>query len=207
MLVIPDGIRTFVFNGYEDSYEDIMKRVLYNIVLEGQYVFVEPDERGKRSGGATHELKDVLIIISRPKKPTVEEFNMLVKNVGKRFMNLDRDFLYEKYNVDKVVDKLKNKPHTRSAVIFPNIKIDENYIHCVIAGQFLVRNDNLSLRVWMRSNDAYNALIGNIMEFTYIMHEVADELSLIIDKYIHYATSLHIYEIDMKDAIREVSSQ
>lgn len=185
------------------NYKEILKNVLYRVYLEGEPVNIEPDAKGKYSGGYTIELRDVVIIVHEPKKPTPEEFSELVPGIGRKFMKLDRDFIFNKYTIEDAIKKLKSKPHTRSAVFFSKANTTD-YIHCVIAGQFLVRGD-LSLRVWMRSNDAFNGFIGNMMEFTYIQHEIAEELNLNVDKYIHYASSLHIYEADIDKVVEVIS--
>ena len=186
----------------KDSYKEILRSVL-RVCLSGETVYIEPDTKGKHSGGYTLELRDVVIVVHKPKKPTPEEFNQLVPEVGKRFMRLDKNFIFSKYTIENAVKKLKTKLHTRSAVFFSKVNTDD-YIHCVVAGQFLIR-DGLSLRVWMRSNDAFNGFIGNVMEFTYIQHEIAEELGLSVDKYIHYATSLHIYQVDLEKAMKVIS--
>jgi len=190
---------TLRFDGKKATYENIKDMVISYIQECGEKVFITPDnDHGKRSGGDTLEVSDMVVVIRNPKKPTKKEFKKLVGSVGSKFIKLDKIYIYNKYNIPKVIEVLKNKLETRRAVftMFTTDQIN-NYVHCVIGGQFLVRDGKISLRVFMRSNDAYNAFIGNVMEFTYALHCIAEELGLEVDKYIHYATSMHIYEIDL----------
>jgi len=194
-----------VLTFYKTPYEGIAKIVIKHVFVNGHDVYVSPDGHGKRSGGMTREVKGERIIIYYPPKPTYEEFEKLVPEVGKKFLTIKPDKVLEKYKVKRTIEFLKKKPETRRAVFtLHNSEIDyESYLPCFTAGQFLVRNGMLELYVWMRSNDAYNAFIGNVMEFVTLMHIVAEELGVEPAKYEHFATSLHIYDIDF-DKVRRM---
>lgn len=70
---------------------------------------------------------------------------------------------------------------------------------CTMFIQFLIRNDELHLMGFMRSNDIVYGTPYNILYFVKLMHRMIDELKdvypdLVIGNYIHHVTSIHYYK-------------
>lgn len=105
--------------------------------------------------------------------------------------------------VGYVVDKLKDDPHSRQAVMSfwrPRPR-DSKDIPCTLDLQFMMRGDpddagkkQLDLLVNMRSNDVWLGAPYDIFTFTMIQQQLADLLNANIGAYYHHVGSLHIYE-------------
>lgn len=112
--------------------------------------------------------------------------------------------LHKKYGIDQlkeVIDLLKSDPNSRRAVL--NIsdpalnKKTTKDMQCTIAIQFLIRQKQLDMTVYMRSNDIIFGLPYDYIYFTSLGLYVAEKLNLKLGTYTHYATSLHIYKKDI----------
>ncbi|MDV6263889.1 thymidylate synthase [Rhodococcoides yunnanense] len=107
--------------------------------------------------------------------------------------------------IRNIIELLKEKPHTRRAVvqIFDKSDISKGKrfkdIPCTTTMQFLLRDGCLSLIVTMRSNDAYLGLPHDIFVFTMIQEIVARSLNCELGRYIHNVGSLHLYEERLDD--------
>lgn len=189
------------------SYKDIWLAVLKEVMTNGTDVYM-PDEpgKGKRSGGHTKEVQDLVIEITNPYLPDDAEIHELVTSVGAKFIDnmlinpntpqFDRIIANGQYY--NLIKRLSQNKFSRRAVftVFLPEDILTEYGVCAIAGQFLYRHDRLSLRVFMRSNDAYNAFPLNTIGFIKLLHKTANNINAEVGTYIHYATSMHIYEHD-----------
>lgn len=109
--------------------------------------------------------------------------------------------------IEKIVELLADKSHTRQAVVQIYSKEDlfnstvaglKDDIPCTCTFQFFVRDRKVELLVYMRSNDAYKGLPHDIFSFTMIQEIVAKKLSLELGSYTHIIGSLHIYEDDIE---------
>tara|TARA_Y100000310_G_scaffold321343_1_gene378837 strand:+ start:1018 stop:1869 length:852 start_codon:yes stop_codon:yes gene_type:complete len=103
-------------------------------------------------------------------------------------------------NIDqiaKVIEKLKQAPHTRRAQAvtwkaWEDIGISDPA--CLQRMWFRVSEDNkLNMNIHIRSNDAYKAGFMNMYAFTELQKTVAEELGVEPGEYIHMADSFHIY--------------
>lgn len=177
--------------------------VLRYVYMNGIEVEVYDPNRGKRSGGITKEISDLVVVIDRPPKYSINDIDLT--SVAKKFVNnmliLPGSIQYERI-VEKqlplVLGRIRENIHTRNATFvihFPD-DLKEKYKTCSIGGQFLVRNNKISLRIFMRSCDIVNGFPANVVGYVGLLHHVAEEFSLEVDKYIQYMTSAHIYEID-----------
>jgi thymidylate synthase len=96
---------------------------------------------------------------------------------------------------------LKNDPYSRQAVI--HIKDASNKptkdTPCTVALQFQIRDDDLYLTTYMRSNDIWLGFPFDIFAFTALQVKMAMELDRNIGNYTHIAGSLHLYEKDVKN--------
>ncbi|VXD18951.1 thymidylate synthase [Marinoscillum sp. 108] len=108
------------------------------------------------------------------------------------------------------IDRLKQKPNTRKAVIqlFDAEDLLGNHkdIPCTCTLQFLVRRNRLHLFTNMRSNDAVKGLAHDIFCFTFLQELIACELNIELGTYYHSVTSLHMYE-EQKDQAKVYLSE
>lgn len=115
-----------------------------------------------------------------------------------------------KSQLEWCVDKLREDPETRQAVINynqPRHKYQGNKdFVCTLNQLFRKENDRLNSRVFMRSNDLIFGLSYDLPWFTYIQERVADSVGLEVGKYFHYAASLHVYEKHFK-MLEEIANE
>lgn len=102
-----------------------------------------------------------------------------------------------------VVDRLRNDPHTRRAVLTMWDPLHDLFTEgahdypCTIALQFLIRDDRLQLHTHMRSNDVWRGFAYDVFVFTQLQLAVASCLNLTPGSYFHHVTSLHMYATDV----------
>jgi len=102
-----------------------------------------------------------------------------------------------------IYNELKRNPDSRRAVIDVrdwkvDTRPDNTSPACLQHIQFFIRNNNLHIKVLMRSNDAPKATFMNMFAFIMLQKKVADELSIGMGMYTHRANSFHCYERDFK---------
>lgn len=101
-------------------------------------------------------------------------------------------------SLDYVIDKLKNEPNTRQAVMSIWENESDAYSSsppCLNNLQFRVNDGRLDLSVLFRSNDCYSALVSNLFGMKYLQQYVADEIDAEIGLIgYHVSSSLHVYE-------------
>jgi len=110
--------------------------------------------------------------------------------------------------IQNVIQTLKNKPHSRRAVIqlFRGEDLAADLVQrredlpCTCTMQFLVRGVELHMMVMMRSNDAFMGLPHDVFAFTMLQELVARSLGLEVGQYKHAVGSLHLYASDVKAA-------
>lgn len=112
---------------------------------------------------------------------------------GSRLFNM-----HDKYDqIDCIIKLLREKPHTRRAVIqlFDASDTFGKYkeIPCTCTLQFAIRNEKLNMFTSMRSNDAFIGLPHDIFCFTLLQEIIARTLGFEIGKYSHAVGSLHLY--------------
>ena len=99
--------------------------------------------------------------------------------------------------LDQVIDKLKNKPDTRHAVvsIYDGKEIDR-YTYdtpCTYAVQFTIIDNKLNMSVYMRSNDLWYGFCNDQYCFSMLHKIIAERLSMDMGWYYHHAHNMHIY--------------
>jgi thymidylate synthase len=147
----------------------------------------------------SNDLEYIMYYIHRYKKYS-DDGKIVYGGYGPRLFNM-----HGKYNqIDKVIQLLKNKPTTRQAVIqlfdAEDLAKPHNDIPCTCTLQFILRNGRLNMFTSMRSNDAYLGLPHDIFCFTMLQEIIARTLDVEIGIYKHAICSLHLYEINVKDA-------
>lgn len=104
-----------------------------------------------------------------------------------------------------VEERLKRNPDSRRAVIqlFDGCDIAEkhNDVPCTCTLQFMVRQNQLHLVTYMRSNDAFWGLPHDVFCFTMLQEIMARKLSIEIGTYKHMVGSLHLY-VDLMEKAR-----
>lgn len=112
--------------------------------------------------------------------------------------------LFKKYGFDQlqqIINLLIEDETSRRAVLNisdPTIdRINTNDMQCTIAIQFLIRKGGLEETVYMRSNDVYFGLPYDYIFFMSIGKYISSRLDIPLTKYVHHATSMHMYLKDI----------
>ena len=96
------------------------------------------------------------------------------------------------------IDTLCDKPDSRQAVVplLDAIDLAGGYAHtpCTVILQFMLRDSQVDMVVYMRSNDAYLGLPHDIFAFTMVQELVARTVSAELGTYVHMVGSLHLYD-------------
>ena len=133
--------------------------------------------------------------------------------VGPQFKNYTEDngIFHGAYGLrtdgqyDHVVDKLKEDPDTRQAVVtiwnpeFDNLPGKRDY-PCTVLHQFRIRRNKLNMSVYMRSNDVWLGAAYDFFQFTRVQLALCSILGVEPGAYSHHVGSLHIYETNIDAA-------
>ena len=100
--------------------------------------------------------------------------------------------------LDYVINELKRDPESRRAAIsIYDGKEHADYAKdtpCTYAIGFQIVNNKLEMSVLMRSNDLWFGFCNDQYCFSELMKIVADELSIGLGSYYHFAQNFHIYK-------------
>lgn len=121
------------------------------------------------------------------------------------------DFIVDQFNV--MVERLKNSNGSNRAVanIYSAVKdCDMEDIPCLQILQATIRNNELIIHCFFRSNDCYGAWPSNMLFLNYLGLKLVDQLKkeypLLTFKGISYnSSSLHIYEHDLEAARKVIN--
>lgn len=118
-------------------------------------------------------------------------------------MNRDHGFHIIDDSIDQFqncYDYLNDDPETRHAVMsfwnphFDHVDVDTIDRPCNITFHFLIRNGNLDLTIFNRSNDVHWGLFNaNVVQFSVMLESMAMLLGVPVGKQIHMIDSLHFY--------------
>jgi thymidylate synthase len=104
-----------------------------------------------------------------------------------------------------VVDKFKEDPDTRQAVININLPSHKHSFTkdfpCTISLQMLIRDGKLHWITSIRSNDVFYGVRNDIFCFTSMQRRMAADVGCSLGDYIHFAGSMHLYEKHYDKAI------
>jgi thymidylate synthase len=78
-------------------------------------------------------------------------------------------------------------------------------VSCLVALHLLVRKGRLHMVCYMRANEVYRGLLGDVFAFTMIQELAAIQLGLELGTYIHHIGSAHINEPDVPQARRVIA--
>lgn len=114
--------------------------------------------------------------------------------------------------VDTIINRLKEHDGSNRAVA--NLYMcafdkDEQHIPCLQLVQVLIRDNQLSLYIYFRSNDLYGAFVSNMFFLQYLGMKITNALkedypSLKFNGIFYNSTSLHIYKGDYEQALKVV---
>ena len=101
------------------------------------------------------------------------------------------------YQLDIVVNKLKDNPETRQASLsifdgkeFVKYQYDTP---CTYAIHFYIVDNKLNMSVMMRSNDLWYGFCNDQYCFSMLQKMVSDRLNIETGTYYHFANNLHLY--------------
>ena len=122
----------------------------------------------------------------------------------KRLVNSNYGYQWERgYQLDKVVQQLKDNPNTRQAAISiydgKEINKYKNDTPCTYAVQFTVLNNKLNMCVTMRSNDLWFGFCNDQYQFSKLQEMVSKRTGYNVGSYYHFAHNLHIYEAQLPE--------
>lgn len=107
--------------------------------------------------------------------------------------------------LEALVNLLKSDPDSRQAVLTifdsrQDLGAAVRDVPCTLALQFFVRDEQLCMRVNMRSNDVWLGLPYDIVQFAALQGAVAKALDLPMGWYSHSVGSMHLYATDHDQA-------
>jgi len=102
-----------------------------------------------------------------------------------------------RYQLEKVITKLKTNPSTRQACIsiYDGKEFDEYTFDtpCTYAVQFTIVNNRLDMCVTMRSNDLWYGFCNDQYQFSKLQETVSERLEIETGVYYHFAHNMHLY--------------
>ncbi|MDO8579362.1 MAG: thymidylate synthase, partial [bacterium] len=152
------------------------------------------------------------VIMDRYADPKMIEWmrnNFLSKNpvdswgysYGQRFMDFDGI-----NQIQNIIEKLKENPESKSATItLMNPKGDKHHVPCIVALDFKVRNNQLMLTAFFRSQDVGKKIYADIICLGEIEKQVADAVDIAMGPLNILIVSLHAYEADFQK-IKDITS-
>ncbi|TQN31159.1 thymidylate synthase [Haloactinospora alba] len=101
----------------------------------------------------------------------------------------------------RVRDLLLTDPDTKRATVTffrPEELTDQANpdVSCTVSAQFLLRDGQLHLSVFMRGNDAYVGMVSDVFAFTFIQEFAAAQLGVQLGHYTHHVVSMHVNDRD-----------
>lgn len=132
--------------------------------------------------------------------PPAKATGSIEEAYGPRFIGTG-EFGRSVNQIERVIERLKEKPDTRRAVIIllepSDLEPEKQEAPCTAALQFIYRRGHLHLVAMMRSNDAYLGFPHDVFCFTMMQELIARSLGARVGEYHHFATSLHLYGRDV----------
>ncbi|MQA94948.1 MAG: thymidylate synthase [Streptosporangiales bacterium] len=108
----------------------------------------------------------------------------------------------------RVIALLASEEGTKRAVLtmFRPEELVESWanpdVSCTLGLQFALRDGVLHAAAFMRGNDAWRGLAGDVFAFTVMQEIAAAELGARLGHYTHHVTSMHINDADLGGVVR-----
>ena len=134
-------------------------------------------------------------------------------NYGQRIKEATCEYSEEYFNqLDMVEQMLREHPDSRQAVIHIKqarnlIKYPTKDVNCTVCLQFFIRDNQLFMTTYMRSNDLWMGFPNDVFQFTALQIYLAMRLGVQLGSYTHIAGSLHLYERDYQTALKNIEKQ
>ena len=131
-------------------------------------------------------------------------------NYGDRIQHALCEASGDRFDQLKMVEEmLRAHPESRQAVIHIKQARDLNKyptkdVNCTVCLQFFIRDDNLYMTTYMRSNDLWMGFPNDVFQFTAMQIYLAMRLGVGLGSYTHIAGSLHLYERDYQTALKNI---
>lgn len=180
-------------------------------------------ERGRTVRDGDVELREVLnvlCVVERPteRDPIVERFGdpemiafmqrnfnetEVIPSFGYSYGQRMRD--YDGVNqLERVVELLRQKPDSKSATItLGRPGHDDRHHPCINVLDFKLRDGQLQLACFFRSQDAGSKLYADILALGDLLHDVARRVGCPPGRLLIFVVSSHIYETD-ESRVREI---
>lgn len=102
----------------------------------------------------------------------------------------------------RVVHLLREDPDSKRAVIqifdpSEGLEADNIDVSCTLALQFFIRDRRLHATCYMRANNAFQGMVGDVFSNTFLQELLAAQLGLQIGTYAHHVGSMHIIDADL----------
>src|SRR5207244_6370427 len=106
---------------------------------------------------------------------------------------------------DRSINVLEQYPDSKRAVIqivdrAEPLGTDNIDVSCTLALQFFVRDSKLHATCFMRANNAFQGIVGDIFSNTFLQEFLATQLGLEVGSYAHHVGSMHIVDADLTRA-------
>src|SRR5207244_904924 len=104
---------------------------------------------------------------------------------------------------DRSINVLEQYPDSKRAVIqivdrAEPLGTDNIDVSCTLALQFFVRDSKLHATCFMRANNAFQGIVGDIFSNTFLQEFLATQLGLEMGSYAHHVGSMHTIEADLE---------
>ena len=131
-----------------------------------------------------------------------------LRNYYPHKIETDDEYLNAVSQLDVILERLIDNPGSNRAIAItyiPHWDWNRTDIPCLQIVQGLIRDNQLTLSVFFRSNDLYGAFPSNMMFLTYLGMRFCDVLreyypSILFKGIDYHCSSLHIYKTDLKQA-------
>lgn len=185
------GVHKWIPSPYKNSPVNVTSDVFINSVKKGFFDIEDYPLNGEALYNYVNSLNDL--------KQIYLDDDGFVYTYSERLMNYPIPSMNIN-QIDVILNRLDENINSNRAVAVtysPLIDYNRVDIPCLQIVQCLVRNNELILVVFFRSNDLYGAFPSNMMFLTYLGLRFAEKLNVKFKGVDYHCSSLHIYETDL----------
>lgn len=138
-------------------------------------------------------------------KRIADEDGMINSNYGAYIFNKDYYPINGMSQWEYLIETLKKDPDSRQAILQIPITPFKGTkdVCCTSSLQFFIRNNELCMTTYMRSNDINLGFCNDIPFFTGLQIKLSKELGVPLGWYRHVVGSLHVYENNFIETLEE----